>query len=158
MAGGIFLDQGWNLCLLHWQENSLPLSHQGSQLSIFWTQLQQNKATHLYGRKPQSIKTEDPWREPTQGNLLQATSLFESLYLSLCPLYPLIFMLCAFLLLLSYNHGLRVLVCICLCVCVWTNTPVFAVYSFSIFLYLIINILIEWLFKWGNELFYISSS
>ena len=29
MACGIFLDQGWNLCLLHWQADSLPLSHQG---------------------------------------------------------------------------------------------------------------------------------
>ena len=29
---GIFLIQGWNclLCLLHWQVDSLPLSHQGS--------------------------------------------------------------------------------------------------------------------------------
>ena len=29
---GIFLGQGqrWNLCLLHWQVESLPLSHQGS--------------------------------------------------------------------------------------------------------------------------------
>ena len=27
---GIFLTQGSNLCLLHWQVNSLPLSHQGS--------------------------------------------------------------------------------------------------------------------------------
>ena len=26
----IFLDQGLNLCLLHWQKDSLPLSHQGS--------------------------------------------------------------------------------------------------------------------------------
>ena len=26
----IFLDQGLNLCLLHWQVDSLPLSHQGS--------------------------------------------------------------------------------------------------------------------------------
>ena len=26
----IFLDQGSNLCLLHWQADSLPLSHQGS--------------------------------------------------------------------------------------------------------------------------------
>ena len=25
----IFLDQGWNPCLLHWQADSLPLSHQG---------------------------------------------------------------------------------------------------------------------------------
>ena len=30
LACGIFLDQGSNLCLLHWRENSLPLSHQGS--------------------------------------------------------------------------------------------------------------------------------
>ena len=29
-ACGIFLDQGLNLCLLHWQANSLPLSHEGS--------------------------------------------------------------------------------------------------------------------------------
>ena len=29
MTCGIFLDQGWNLCLLHWQADSLPLSHQG---------------------------------------------------------------------------------------------------------------------------------
>ena len=28
---GIFLTQGWNLHLLHWQEDSLPLSHQGSR-------------------------------------------------------------------------------------------------------------------------------
>ena len=30
MARGIFSDQGSNLCLLHWQVDSLPLSHQGS--------------------------------------------------------------------------------------------------------------------------------
>ena len=29
-ACGIFLDQGSNLYLLHWQVDSLPLSHQGS--------------------------------------------------------------------------------------------------------------------------------
>ena len=29
-ACGIFSDQGSNLSLLHWQEDSLPLSHQGS--------------------------------------------------------------------------------------------------------------------------------
>ena len=31
-ARGIFLDQGLKLCLLHWQADSLPLSHQGSPL------------------------------------------------------------------------------------------------------------------------------
>ena len=29
-ACGVFLDQGLNLCLLRWQADSLPLSHQGS--------------------------------------------------------------------------------------------------------------------------------
>ena len=29
MACGIFPDQGWNPGLLHWQMDSLPLSHQG---------------------------------------------------------------------------------------------------------------------------------
>ena len=29
-ACGIFSNQGSNLCLLHWQADSLPLSHQGS--------------------------------------------------------------------------------------------------------------------------------
>ena len=29
-ARGLFLDQGLHLCLLHWQADSLPLSHQGS--------------------------------------------------------------------------------------------------------------------------------
>ena len=32
---GIFSDRGWNLCLLHWQVDSLPLSHQGSPLYNF---------------------------------------------------------------------------------------------------------------------------
>ena len=29
-ACGIFSDQGSNLCLQHWQVDSIPLSHQGS--------------------------------------------------------------------------------------------------------------------------------
>ena len=38
MACGILLDQGWNPCLLHWQVDSLPPSHQGSPLlhSFSW--------------------------------------------------------------------------------------------------------------------------
>ena len=31
-ACGIFPDQGWNPCLLHWQADSLSLYHQGSPL------------------------------------------------------------------------------------------------------------------------------
>ena len=30
VASGILLHQGWKPCLLHWQADSLPLSHQGS--------------------------------------------------------------------------------------------------------------------------------
>ena len=33
-ACGIFPDQGSNPCLLHWQADSLPLSHQGSPLYV----------------------------------------------------------------------------------------------------------------------------
>ena len=33
---GIFLDQGSNLCLLHWQVVSLPLSHQGIPEGASW--------------------------------------------------------------------------------------------------------------------------
>ena len=36
-ACGILLDQGSNLCLLHWQADSLPLSYQGSLLLSFLT-------------------------------------------------------------------------------------------------------------------------
>ena len=36
MAGGIFLDQGLNPCLLQWQADPLPLSHQGSLPVIFF--------------------------------------------------------------------------------------------------------------------------
>ena len=35
MACGIFLNQGLNLCLLHWQVDSLPLSQQGSPTTFF---------------------------------------------------------------------------------------------------------------------------
>ena len=34
-ACGIFLDQGSNLCLLHWQVDSLPLIHQGGHRKAF---------------------------------------------------------------------------------------------------------------------------
>ena len=37
VACGVFPDQDSNLCLLHWQEGSLPLSHQGCpQTCNFW--------------------------------------------------------------------------------------------------------------------------
>ena len=36
LACGMFLDQGSNLCFLHWQEGSLPLSHHRSSLFFFF--------------------------------------------------------------------------------------------------------------------------
>ena len=38
-ACGIFLDQGSNRCLRHWQADSSPLSHQGSPALTFKSQL-----------------------------------------------------------------------------------------------------------------------
>ena len=38
-ACGIFPDQGSNMCLLHWQADSLPLSHQGTQCPVFITNI-----------------------------------------------------------------------------------------------------------------------
>ena len=36
-AGGVFLDQGSDLCPLHWQADSSPLGHQGSLLlALIW--------------------------------------------------------------------------------------------------------------------------
>ena len=35
-AHGIFPDQGWNPCLLHWQADSLPLNLQGSPLRSYF--------------------------------------------------------------------------------------------------------------------------
>ena len=35
-ACGVFPDKGLNPCLLYWQADSLPLSHQGSPLVMFW--------------------------------------------------------------------------------------------------------------------------
>ena len=34
-AGGIFLDQGSDSCLLHWHADSLPLSYEGSPTNVF---------------------------------------------------------------------------------------------------------------------------
>ena len=43
---GIFLTQGSNLQLLHWQADSLPQSHQGSHLSVKWGQF--NKTLYVW--------------------------------------------------------------------------------------------------------------
>ena len=58
VACGIFLDQGSNPCLLHWQVDSLPLSHQESP-----------KLSHSY-RKPLCTSYFTKGIETTEGNSL----------------------------------------------------------------------------------------
>ena len=48
-AGGIFLDQELNLCFLHWQADSSPLSHQGSLKNC------NLKPTHEVSFRPSSL-------------------------------------------------------------------------------------------------------
>ena len=43
-ARGIFPDQGSNPCLLHWQADSQPLHHQGSQITFLDTETSQCSA------------------------------------------------------------------------------------------------------------------
>ena len=35
VARGIFQDQGYNLCLMHWQADCLPLNHLGSPIKTY---------------------------------------------------------------------------------------------------------------------------
>ena len=46
-ACGIFLHQGSNPCFLHWQVDSLSLSHQGSTLRTFFTLYLQKTHTNV---------------------------------------------------------------------------------------------------------------
>ena len=48
-ACGIFPDQGWNPGLLHWQVESLPVSHQGSPRSVFLISLSESSVLTYYG-------------------------------------------------------------------------------------------------------------
>ena len=47
-ACGIFLDQGSNLCPLHWQANSYPLCHQGSLQMTFNTTKRERDIMYLF--------------------------------------------------------------------------------------------------------------
>ena len=39
VACGVFPDQGWNPCPLHWQVDSYPLYHQGSRLAVIFKRI-----------------------------------------------------------------------------------------------------------------------
>ena len=65
VACGTFPDQGSNSCLLHWQADSLPLSHKGSPCPIFKV----NTRTLI-------------WKERDSGN---CSETFEHVQLNLHP-------------------------------------------------------------------------
>ena len=62
VACGIFPDQGLNPCLLHWQADSLPLSHQGSPILGIWLHcikifhLRRKQLTNVYPRREHHCK------------------------------------------------------------------------------------------------------
>ena len=51
---GIFWAQGWDLCLLHWQVASLPLSHLGS-LTIAFLKNTLNKIEYVFSQSPPHV-------------------------------------------------------------------------------------------------------
>ena len=53
LAYGKFLNQGWNLCPLHWQVDSSPLDHQGSPSARL---LDHNIVLHLWTIHRPSVK------------------------------------------------------------------------------------------------------
>ena len=88
MSCGIFLDQGSNLCLLHWQVDSLPQSHQGSpvepvlRVSIFLTTQKQDlhlrmdigKKHWRFSEKRGSVKWS--WKVGDENGFQEALNLF----------------------------------------------------------------------------------
>ena len=44
---GFFLDQGWNLCRLHWQADSSPLSHQGDPIRAVLNHIKMHHSNHF---------------------------------------------------------------------------------------------------------------
>ena len=69
---GIFLTQGWNLCLLHWQADSLPLSHQEAKMGRgerWWggnNILELEKHSDLQARDTSSLKHSYREKHPSQ--------------------------------------------------------------------------------------------
>ena len=74
MAHGIFLDQGSNPCLLDWQANSLPLSHQENPHMAFKLFLSVNSSTSFKKNgiclENQSLSLSSSVADCTPNNLL----------------------------------------------------------------------------------------
>ena len=56
----IFPDQGSNLCLLHWQVDSLPLSHQRSSSSVPFNLTPHTRALSTNGCGSSGVKSRKP--------------------------------------------------------------------------------------------------
>ena len=82
MARAVFLDQGSNLCLLHWQVDSLPLDHQGTLQNAFFIKFStikqrghlQPTPVHLPGESHgwRSLEGCSPW-DCTESDMTEAT-------------------------------------------------------------------------------------
>ena len=55
----LFLTQGLNLCLLHWQVDSLPLSHKGTQSYKTGVLIKKGTETLVEGKGQVTMKAED---------------------------------------------------------------------------------------------------
>ena len=73
---GVFLTQGSNPCLLHWQTDSLPLSHQGSPklYGLFlksWKHSEANTVLSSYWSDiPGRLWTQSKWAKPLPSGML----------------------------------------------------------------------------------------
>ena len=108
-ACGIFLDQGSNTCL-PWQSDSLPLSHQGSPLTLIFVSSHARPLEVSLASQP-FLCTWQKFLRTTIASSIRITSL-ES-----CPLQDLGTAVPHYL--VSSSMLLRVSECVCVCVCVW---------------------------------------
>ena len=61
LAFEVFPDQGLNLCLLHWQADSLPLSHQGNPTFLFYWQRNKRSKGCILELKSHAYKLSPAW-------------------------------------------------------------------------------------------------
>ena len=79
VAWGIFLDQGSNPCLLRWQADSLPLSHQGSPTKVFANStLDAESVPDMSQLSPSVLDVLGPGARTLALDLVRAVSLLPS--------------------------------------------------------------------------------
>ena len=89
---GIFLTQGSNPCLLHWQVGSLPLSHLGITIYRLAAAKSLQSCPTLQPHRWQSTRLPRPWESPGKNIGMGCHFLFqcmkmesESEFTQLCP-------------------------------------------------------------------------